>query len=590
MKAIVLAAGAGARMMPLTRERHKSLLEVAGAPVLSRIVEGLRGLEVSEIVVVTGHLREQVEAFLRERHPRAPVTLVHNPRFAETNNIVSLALGLEAMTLDDDVALIECDVLFDAAILEPLRSPTPGNIALVDAYRPGMDGTVVSVAGGYVAQVFPPHLQGEDFDYRGKYKTVNIYRFEREFCRTVFRPMLSHYAQHVDGGCYYELVLGMLISMQRHRVRAVVVDRGGWAEVDDPNDLASARFQFEPGRRAEILESSLGGHWNFEVLDFSFMRNQYFPTDAMLAAMRRALPDLVRNYGSRQTVLDQKLAYILECEPAQLLCLNGGSQIFPWLPELFAGRRVLLPEPTFNEYPRWFPAHETYQGSLPERVRAGEVAMIVNPNNPTGACAAAADILALARAHPDADFLVDESFVAFSGQPSLVAAELPGNVLVMASLSKCWGVPGLRLGYAYSRNPAWMTALRARVPIWNLNALAEFFLELTLKFKRELAESLRRCAADREELARDLGGLPGIAEVYPSGGDFLLVRLEWAAAQAVVEQLLERHAIYVKNVSAKFRDGREYLRIAVRTPADHARLLAGLREALGEARRKETPS
>src|SRR6185312_7111723 len=109
-------------------------------------------------------------------------------------------------------------------------------------------------------------------------------------------------------------------------VRAVLVESSQWAEVDDPNDLASARYVFEPGQRSHILAETMGAYWNFEVLDFSFLRNMYFPTDAMFAAMRRALPGLVRNYGSAQTVLDQKLGYALACRADRLLCLNGGAQ------------------------------------------------------------------------------------------------------------------------------------------------------------------------------------------------------------------------------------------------------------------------
>jgi histidinol-phosphate/aromatic aminotransferase/cobyric acid decarboxylase-like protein/choline kinase len=593
MKAIVLAAGLGARMRPITDTLHKSLVSVGGTTILGRIVDGLLGIDVRDILVVTGYLAPQVRGWLHEHYPDIAFDFVHNARYAETNNIVSLAMALEHLKLDDDVILVECDVLFDPTVLRRLTSPERGNIALVDRYRPGMDGTVVAVADGMITQVFPPHLQGEDFDYRDKYKTLNVYRFDGEFCRTRFQPLLSCYANVIDSGVYYELVLGMLINMQRERVRAEVVDGDRWTEVDDPNDLAVARFVFEPARRLEILERAFGGHWNFDVLDFTFMRNMYYPTDAMIAAMRRALPALARNYGSTQRVLNGKLALALRSDSARVQCLHGAAQVFPLLPELLGARTVLLPEPTFGEFPRWFPRHETYadavgvdREALAARAGAFDLVVIVNPNNPTGTTLPTAWLHALAARHPRTTFLVDESFIDFSGEASLRARldrePLP-NVLVIASLSKSLGVPGLRLGYAYTCDARLHEAIGARVPIWNLGAPAEFFLELLLKFQPELAASLERTAADREDFAERLARVPGVTAVHAGGGNFLLARLagtDTARVRRLVERLLTRESIYVKDVSAKLRA--PSLRLAVRKPVENQRLVDALGAHLGD--------
>jgi histidinol-phosphate/aromatic aminotransferase/cobyric acid decarboxylase-like protein/choline kinase len=590
MKAIVLAAGVGGRMRPLTDHIHKSLLPVGDSTILGRIVDGLLAIEVREIVVVTGHLAGQVEAFLAERYPGLPFRFVHNARYRETNNIVSLAMALDSTAIDGDIVLIECDVLFDPAVLARLTSPERGNIALVDRYRPGMDGTVVAVEHGVITQVFPPHLQTEDFDYRHKFKTVNIYRFDRDFCRQRLQPLLSCYANVIDSGCYYELVLGMLINMQRETVRAEVLGESEWAEVDDPNDLASARFTFEPEVRGRILDRAKGGHWNFKLLDFSFMRNMYFPTDAMLAAMRRALPALVHSYGSAQEVLNEKLGYLLRCRPERVQCLHGAAQLYPELPALLGECTALIPSPTFGEYSRWLPRHETYLdavgvacGELERRAADFGVVVIVNPNNPTGTTLSTEWIHGLIAAHPSTLFVVDESFIDFTGQPSLLqrleAAPL-ANALVIASLSKSLGAPGLRLGYAYTCDAELARRIGERIPIWNLGAPAEFLLELVLKFQAELATSFERTAADRCDFGERLARLRGIAEVYPSGGNFLLARLERVDAAEVVDRLLSRDGIFVKDVSAKFPAPASHLRFAVRKPVENLLLLEALERCL----------
>jgi len=589
MKAIVLAAGQGARLRPLTDQGHKSLLQVGDNTILGRILDGLLAIQVRDILVVTGYRSDEVEVYLAQRYPDLALRFVHNERYRQTNNIVSLAMALDHMEIDSDVILVECDVLFDPAILTRLQSSEHGNIALVDHYRPGMDGTVVSVQAGSITQVFPPHLQTEEFDYTDKYKTLNIYRFDRDFCRERLQPLLSCYANVIDSECYYELVLGMLINMQRETVRAEVIDGSQWVEVDDPNDLAAARFTFEPELRGRILDRAKGGHWNFPVLDFTYMRNMYFPTDAMIAATRRALPSLLRSYGSAQEILNEKLAYVLQCSPERVQCLHGASQVFPRLSELLHPRRTLIPTPTFGEYPRWFAGSEVYydavgvdRNALAAHAGNYDLVVVVNPNNPTGTVVSTEWLYALAAQNPRTNFLVDESFSDFAGQPTLLQrlehAPLD-NVLIVASLSKSLGAPGLRMGYVYSCNTDLVARIGADLPIWNLSSTAEFLLEIVLKFKPELAASFERTAADRSELQAMLQRIDGVRQVYPSAGNFVLFRLDHSdpgRATALTEALLARHSIYIKDVSARFPEPAPYVRVAVRHPAENLRLVEAL--------------
>ena len=307
----------------------------------------------------------------------------------------------------------------------------------------------------------------------------------------------------------------------------------------------------------------------------------------MLAALRQALPDLLASYGSAQAVLDQKLAYVVRCPPAHVVALNGASQAFPILRELLHGRSLLVPSPTFGEYERMFPAAARYADApgvdlteIERRADAHDVVVLVSPNSPTGTTLSTAWLHALAARTPGTLFLVDESFVDFSAEEPLVrrlVREPLPNVVVLMSLSKTLGVPGLRLGYLYSSDPAWKSQVVERLPIWNLNAPAEFFLELLLKYRAELEASLARTVADRDAFGRDLRQLPLVNAVFPSGGNFLLVRLHGDAATAshVRERLLAERGIDVKDVSSRFPGG-AFLRVAVRRPDDNARFLSAM--------------
>lgn len=591
MQAIILAAGYGRRMRPLSDSSHKALLPIGSTTILARIVDGLREIDIDDITVVTGYRAEDIEHYLREHYPETGFQFVYNQRYDQTNNIVSLSMGLEQIQLEDDLILVECDLLFEPRLLRRLLAPGAGNIALVDHYHTGMDGTVVSVSDGLVRQVFPPHVQGPDFQYGDKYKTLNIYRFKRDFCINTLAPLVKVYAHQVDANSYYELVLGMLANVPEQQIAAEVVDGEQWTEVDDPNDLAVARFRFEPDRRAEILDRTFGGQWSFDVLDFSFMRNSYFPTEGMLAAMRHALPALMERYGSTQEVLNEKLGWFLSRDPQRLQALHGGTQAFPILKELFSGRTIGVPTPTFGEYRRFDNAipYEDAPGidlsALARTANAADVVVIVNPNNPTGTTLPTSEIYELAARHPSKTFLIDESFSGFSGEPSIELAlerEPLANVHVLVSLSKALGVPGLRIGYVYSHDAGFIEEVGRRLPIWNMNSVAEYFLELLLKFRPELAASFEQTAHDREEMRERLRALLGIAEVYPSGGDFLLVRLDApaAAGRTLRRVLLAKEAIEVKDVSNRIPGDSAHLRIAVRKPEENQLLTDALRRLL----------
>jgi histidinol-phosphate/aromatic aminotransferase/cobyric acid decarboxylase-like protein/choline kinase len=589
MQAVILTAGRGRRMEPLSRSCHKALLEIGGSTILGRAMDSLLAAGVGPITIVTGYRSDDIIAFVADRYPDADVRFVHNERFDVTNNIVSLALALDNLDYSRDVILIECDLLFEPHVITELIAHPGKNVALVDQYRTGMDGTVVAIRNGYVSQVSPTTSQDADFSYRDMFKTLNIYRFDRVYCEKTLRPMLSAYANHVDANCYYELVLGMLANIPEHRISAQVVRESDWVEVDDPNDLAVATFSFEPDHRAALLDRSFGGHWSLDLLDFSLPRNAHFPTPAMHAALRHALPDVITGYGSAQPVLDEKLSYFLRCDPSRVLLLNGASQAYPILRQRFAGMRVARPEPSFGEYARCFPGAATYAdapGLDPEQIEAAardaDLLVAVNPNNPSGASVPTSFLYDLAARQPRTTFVVDESFLPFSELPSLVSmleqAALP-NVAVLTSLGKLLGVPGLRLGYLYCCDPALRADVAAQLPIWGVGALGEFFLELAVKFRTELDRSIEQTVAERDRMSRLLAEHPLVREVHPSAANFLLCTLagdDPGTAGWLRAELLASDRIEIKDVSAKFTGSLPRIRLAVRTQQDNDRLLKAM--------------
>jgi histidinol-phosphate/aromatic aminotransferase/cobyric acid decarboxylase-like protein/CTP:phosphocholine cytidylyltransferase-like protein len=571
------------------------MLTVAGTTIIGRIIDGLIENRVTDIVVVTGYRAEELTAYLTNTYPALSFTFIHNEKYRETNNIYSLALAFEKITFDSDVILIESDLIYHPQIISRLIASPYANVALVDRYHTGMDGTVVAINNDIITNIIPSHLQPESFDFSDKYKTLNIYKFSQAFCETTFKKLLVYYANVIDNNCYYELILGIIIYLGRESMHAVVVDGEQWSEVDDPNDLQVAEFAFND-KRKEILEHNFGGYWNYDVLDFCFIRNMYFPNHAIISEMRNTLPDLIRNYGSRQSVLDQKMSVFLLCRKENVIALNGAAQIYPLLGNYFAGKKALIPAPSFGEYPRCFPGASEFSDNgdgydikeIESKSKDADVVVIVNPNNPSGAFLASGWIYDFAARNPSKTVIADESFIEFApgvSVLSLLEQRTLSNVIIIKSLSKSLGVPGIRLGYVYSANAGFMAFVRKNTPIWNMNSVAEYYLEIILKHRNSLKASIEKTNADRDDFAKKLASLAIVEKVFPSAGNFLMVRLSAKApkADALVDLLLSRHSVFIKNVSSKFPDNNQYLRFAVRLPEENAHLVSLLKLSVDKA-------
>ena len=333
MMAVILAAGYGSRLRPLTDGMPKTMVPVAGERIIDRIIGALQLASVSEVVVVLGYRGSELREYLQAQYARSlRFTFVENADYATTNNIHSLALGLEF--IDDDFILIECDLFFEKELLRELTEFPWPNVAVAARYRTGMDGTVLSTdSDGLVEGVFPTYAQGPKFDFSDKFKTLNIYKFSAEFLRKRLRELVQYYTHAHSSNSYYEVILGVIIYLRSAEIRVLDVSARRWMEIDDMNDLGKAEYMFCPEGRYDFLSATHGGYWNFDVLDFCYLRNMYFPTASVLSDIRYNLEKLLWNYGSSQSVLNRKLAHYLLAPEESCCLLNGASQGIKLLPE-----------------------------------------------------------------------------------------------------------------------------------------------------------------------------------------------------------------------------------------------------------------
>jgi choline kinase len=238
MQAIILAAGQGSRLRPLTDYRPKCLVKVQGKPILEYQLEALCAAGVRECLIVVGHLAAQVRNTIGLRYRSLSITYVENEIYDRTNNIYSLWLARTKIM--DDVLLIEGDLMFEPELLTDVLNAPCENAAVVDRFQSFMNGTVIFARGHVIDAMVLKSDQSQGFDYRAALKTVNIYKFLHETISDNLMPALGAYIAQGATGDYYEMAIADAIANQTIRMDVVHTGLRAWAEIDTVEDLAEA--------------------------------------------------------------------------------------------------------------------------------------------------------------------------------------------------------------------------------------------------------------------------------------------------------------------------------------------------------------
>jgi choline kinase len=234
--ALLLAAGTGSRLQPLTNDAPKCLSEINGIAILERLVDGLCSNGFRRLVVVVGYMEDCVREFLDRRTEDLEIEYVSNPDYATTNNLYSLWLARAA--INEPFLLVESDVLFDASLLENMLQP---NKIAVSVMQDWMNGTTVTVDALHQVSAF--QLGDSDATSSVAHKTVNIYSLTMDSWARITTRLSEHIA---DGQMneYYETVFAEMVADRSLSLEAVPFDDGRWYEVDTLADLHEAELIF----------------------------------------------------------------------------------------------------------------------------------------------------------------------------------------------------------------------------------------------------------------------------------------------------------------------------------------------------------
>ena len=346
-------------------------------------------------------------------------------------------------------------------------------------------------------------------------------------------------------------------------------------------------------------------------VDACFISNPY-ATQLFLEYLQRelldtgAIRDVLEFYPSQNQVIAGLLAQHLGLAAGQVFVGNGAIEIIQAVIHNFAKRRVLVTLPTFSSYYEFADGRvdvvfhtlrKDDQFRLDPHEYLAKVAttdpdmvVLINPNNPDGSYFPHDDLQTiLAGLPPEVTVVVDESFIHFAFEDlnldirSVIGdCEAHPNLVVVKSMSKDFGIAGIRAGYAVMA-PERVESLLRDGYLWNSNGLAEYFFRLYCRddFVERYDIVRKQYILETQLFYSQLSKVPGVT-VYPSMANFALVELLGGVeADEVTQHLLIRHGIYVRTCSDKIGLDGQFLRVASRGLRDNQRIIDALTDVLG---------
>ena len=602
MQAIILAAGMGRRLGEKTRDNTKCMVEVNGVKLIDRLLGQLSGLSLNRVIIVVGYQGQKLMDYIGHRYDdKLTIEYTENPIYDKTNNIYSLSLVKQQMT-EDDTLLIESDLIFSDRLFPMIvENPYP-NLALVAKYESWMDGTMVRIDQDRNIVNFVPKQAFKYDDIDQYYKTVNIYKFSREFSEQKYVPFLEAYCHALGNNEYYEQVLRVITILDNAELKALPIGDEKWYEIDDIQDLDIAETIFAEGdEMLRRFNGRYGGHWRFpKMLDYCYLVNPYFPIPRMKDELRSNFDTLLTEYPSGMYVNSLLAAKYFGIRQEYTVVGNGAAELIKSLMEQQTGR-IGVVYPTFEEYPHrlkkeqivsYQPEDKMLRYTEEDLIRFFsdkniESLLLINPDNPTGnfiGIDGLQRLLAWSRER-QIRLVVDESFVDFSDDfehnTLLRNDTLAANpqLVVMKSISKSYGVPGLRLGVLASANKDLIAFIKKDISIWNINSFAEFYMQIFGKYEKDYKAACYRFIRERNRFEQLLQQIPYL-KVLPTQANYFCIQLTGKYTSAeLTKLLLARYNIMIKDCDTKNGlKGQNFIRISVRSTEDNNQLILALKE------------
>ncbi|MDB2116081.1 aminotransferase class I/II-fold pyridoxal phosphate-dependent enzyme [Clostridium paraputrificum] len=603
MQAIILAAGMGKRLKQLTNNNTKCMVKVNGVTMIERMLSQLDKLNLSNITVVVGYKGKELQEYISTLNIKTKINYVENEIYDKTNNIYSLYLARHCL-LQEDTLLLESDLIFEDSVLEKIVNDPYPSLALVAKYESWMDGTVVTLDEENNITRFLDKKAFKFEDIQNYYKTVNIYKFSKEFSTSHYVPFLEAYSKALGDNEYYEQVLKVITLLDKPEIKATKLGNESWYEIDDVQDLDIAESIFAPTADEKLakIQARYGGYWRYPgVIDFCYLVNPFYPPQKLMNEIKANFETLLCEYPSGLEVNSLLAAKYFGLNKEHVVVGNGAAELIKSLMERGEGK-IGMAMPTFQEYPNrknaedvvpYYPNNKDYTYTAMDLMSFYEdkdisTLLLINPDNPSGNYICKDDVLKLARwaQNKNITFIVDESFVDFADKeesPTLLEDYILNDypeLIIVKSISKSFGVPGLRLGILASHNTKLISELKKDVAIWNINSFGEFYMQIFEKYKGDYTTAIEKFKEVRREYLEELSNVKNL-RVVPTQANYVLCEiLGDNTAYDITKRLLDEYDVFIKDLSSKKGFNGQYIRVAVKRPEENRKLVEALKTIL----------
>lgn len=592
----------GRRLGEWTKDNTKCMLPVNGVRLIDRVLGQLSRLNLTRVIIVVGYQGQNVIDYIGNRYDRKlKIEFRTNPIYDKTNNIYSLSLVKDKM-IEDDTLLIESDLIVDDRVFDLIVDDPFPNLALVAKYETWMDGTMVRIDEDNNIVNFVPKQDFRYNDTNSYYKTVNIYKFSRDFSKNQYVPFLDAYVKALGNNEYYEQVLRVITLINTAELKAKPIRDLPWYEIDDVQDKDIAETIFSKGKdKLSKYMKRYGGYWRFEhLLDFCYLVNPYFPPQKMRDEMQANFDRLLTEYPSGMYVNSLLAGKYFNIRQDYVVVGNGAAELIKSVMERTKGK-IGVVYPTFEEYPhrknesdivKYVPSNRDFTYSAEDLKgffadKDINTLLLINPDNPSGNMIPVENVLMLAEWCKERNIclILDESFVDFCERwetSSLLKNEILQaytNLVVVKSISKSFGIPGIRLGVLASSNTELVDWMKNDVSIWNINSFGEFYMQIFNKYEKDYKKACAKFQQVRKEIFEGLSSVDYL-RVIPSQANYFLCEItDKFTSHELTEKLLNEHNILIKDCDSKNGlKGKNMVRIAVRSSADNRILVNVLKQ------------
>lgn len=600
MQAIILAAGMGKRLKHLTQSNTKCMVKVNNQTLIERMLNQLDSINLSKIIIVVGYKGQKLIEYISSLNITTEIQFINNPIYDKTNNIYSLSLAKKNL-LDDDTILLESDLILDNDIIYRIICDSRPSLAVVDKYECWMDGTCIELDEDDNIVSFIPNSQ---FDYNRidqLYKTVNIYKFSKTFATNCYVPFLEAYQKVLGLNEYYEQVLRVISLAGNHDLKALRLNGENWYEIDDLQDLdiASSIFSTD-SERYKSMNRRHGGFWRYpKINDFCYLVNPGYPSSKMISEIQVNLKSLMTKYPSSLEVNSLLVSKMFDIELNHIVVGNGVSELLKAIIDTNS-ERIGLIIPSSFEFPNNITSdHFSYCSILNDYLSYSSTDIIsfiknqniktmvlMNPDNVSGNYIPKEDIISLltyANEH-SVKIIIDETATDYVDEEcsSLLTDEILNrysNLVVLKSISDSHGISGLRLGILSTSDENYLKKIKTSLPLWNINSLSEFYLQIMEKYKKSYIESINNVKEERRYVLSILCRLNHVTVLPSQGNHITLLFKDGILASNVSKHLLIDYNIYVKDLNG-ITNKDCYLRFSIKNRNDNDILINALEEIL----------